>query len=197
MSPEQARGEDIDPRSDLFSFGAVMYEMATGRPVFSGETTAVIFDSILRRTPAPPFQLNPKVPLNLNEIIIKALEKDKNLRYQTATDLKADLQRAKRDSSGAQASVSGERHLRPGTGRGRAVIFGLAAFAAVLFLVLRLSLNYFRSTGQAIDSIAVLPFVNMGGSPDSDYLSDGITESLIDSLSELPNLKVMSHSAVF
>jgi serine/threonine protein kinase/tetratricopeptide (TPR) repeat protein len=198
MSPEQARGEDIDLRSDLFSFGAVMYETATGRPVFSGQTTAVIFDSILRRTPAPPFQLNPKVPLKLNEIITRALEKDKNLRYQTATDLKADLQRAKRDSSEAHAVVTGwEPHARSGARRGRAVIFGFAALAAVLFMVLRISLNYVRTTGQVIDSIAVLPFVNMGGNPDSDYLSDGLTETLIDSLSELPNLKVMSHSAVF
>jgi len=200
MSPEQARGQDVDRRSDLFSFGAVMYEMATGRPVFQGETSAVIFDSILRGTPPPPFQLNPHVPRMLNEIITRSLEKNRELRYQTAPDLKADLQRAKRDSSDSQAIVAEWERPAPARAesrRGRAIILGLAALAVVFFLLLRLSLTYFRGAGGAIDSIAVLPFVNMGGSPDSDYLSDGISESLIDSLSELPNLKVMSHSAVF
>jgi serine/threonine protein kinase/tetratricopeptide (TPR) repeat protein len=199
MSPEQARGEEIDARSDLFSFGAVMYEMATGRPVFSGETTAVIFDSILRGTPPPPFQLNPKIPLKLNEIITKSLEKDRKLRYQTASDLRTDLQRAKRDSSDAHSIVTGwdsSARGRASARRGRAIILGLGALGLLFFLGLRLSLNYLHNTGGPIDSIAVLPFINSGGA-DSEYLSDGITESLIDSLSELPNLKVMSHSAVF
>src|SRR5262249_10753972 len=144
--------------------------------------------------PPPPFQLNPQVPLKLNEIIIRALEKDRNMRYQTATDLKADLQRAKRDSSDAQTAVSDWAHpARRTAWRGRSVILGLAALGVVFFLLLRLSLSYFQAAGETIDSIAVLPFANMSGSPDSDYLSDGITETLIDSLSELPNLKVMSH----
>ena len=200
MSPEQARGEDIDARSDLFSFGAVMYETATGRPVFHGDTTAVIFDSILRVTPLPPFQLNPQVPRMLNEIIMRSLEKDRKLRYQSALDLKADLQRAKRDTTESQSIVAEWERPAPARAtsrRGRAIIFALAAFSVAFFVLLRLSLTYFRGTGGAIDSVAVLPFANMSGSPDSEYLSDGITESLIDSLSELPNLKVMSHSAVF
>jgi len=197
MSPEQALGQNTDARSDLFSFGAVMYEMATGRSVFSGETTAAIFDSILRRTPPPPYHLNPQVPRTLNEIIIRTLEKDRKLRYQTASDLKADLQRAKRDSSTAQAIVTDWKPERAGTWRGKRVVAALIALALVLFMILRSSRYFVGSSGEAIDSVAVLPFVNMSGNPDTDYLSAGITESLIDGLSELPNLRVISHSGVF
>ena len=197
MSPEQARGEETDARSDLFSLGAVIYEMATGRSVFRGETTAVIFDSILNRTPPPPFQLNPRVPRMLNETIIRALEKDRTLRYQTALDLKADLQRAKRDSTAAHAIVTDWKPEHSGTRRGKRVAFAVVGFALMLFFILQLSRYLTRGSGEAIDSVAVLPFVNMSGNPDTEYLSDGITESLIDSLSELPRLRVMSQSAVF
>lgn len=106
MSPEQARAEELDSRTDLFSFGVVMYEMATGRVSFPGNTTAVIFDGILNRDPAPASTINPAISADLDRIIAKALEKDRALRYQTAADLRADLQRLRRDSSTARSSVA-------------------------------------------------------------------------------------------
>ena len=108
MSPEQARGEDVDARTDLFSFGAVLYEMASGRPAFSGTTTAVIFSSILKEDPPPPpSQVNPDLPLKLEEIVLKALEKDRDTRYQHASDLRVDLKRLKRETDSGRAAVSG------------------------------------------------------------------------------------------
>ena len=106
MSPEQARGEEVDTRTDLFSLGAVLYEMATGRQAFPGNTTAVIHDAILNRAPTPPARLNPDLQPKLEEIISKSLEKDRKLRYQTASDLRADLERLKRDTDSRRSSYA-------------------------------------------------------------------------------------------
>jgi len=107
MSPEQARGEELDARTDLFSFGAVLYEMATGQPAFSGATTAVIHDAILNRAPTSPVRLNPDVPLKLEEIINKAIEKDREMRYQSASDIRTDLKRLKRDTESGRVGAAG------------------------------------------------------------------------------------------
>src|SRR5215471_15530565 len=180
MSPEQARGEELDARTDLFSLGAVLYEMATGRLAFAGNTTAVIHDAILNRAPTSPLRLNPDLPPKLEEIIGKALEKDRKLRYQSASDLRADLGRLKRDTDSARmAAVSGTAYVaqaRPWWRSKTALGIATAGVAATLMLAIVLYLLPQRS--KAIDSIAVLPFANASGDANTEYLSDGITEGV-------------------
>src|SRR4029077_14369408 len=105
MSPEQVRGKELDARTDLFSFGAVLYEMSTGAPPFRGDTPGTIFDSILNRAPVPSVRMNPETPAKVEEIISKCLEKDRNLRYQHASEIRADLQRLKRDTESGKAAI--------------------------------------------------------------------------------------------
>ena len=199
MSPEQVRGEELDQRTDLFSFGAVLYEMATGRQPFTGTTSGVIFEAILNRTPTPPARVNPDLLPQLELIIGKAVEKDRKLRYQSASDLRADLGRLKRDTDSARsAAVSGTAYVaqaRPWWRSKTALGMATAAVAAMLALAIGLYLLPQRS--KAVDSIAVLPFANTSGDANTEYLSDGITEGVINSLSQLPQLQVMARSTVF
>jgi eukaryotic-like serine/threonine-protein kinase len=196
MSPEQVRGKELDARTDLFSFGAVLYEMCTGTLPFRGDTTGAMFDSILNRAPVPPVRINPDTRPKLEEIIAKCLEKDRNLRYQHASDIRTDLQRLKRDtdsSKTAATQASSEQTLKR-----RKLWAVLAACIAVIGLA-AVGTWYLRSgrTATQIDSIAVLPFTNGAGDANTNYLSDGITESLIDNLAHVPQLKVKSRNSVF
>ena len=201
MSPEQARGEELDARSDLFSFGVVLYEMTTGRTAFHGQTTALIFDEILNRMPTAPARVNPNIPSGLEQIILKALDKDRDLRYGSAADLRADLKRLKRETESASASAAAQPSraiegtapaarwiAKPAIWIGAALVVALAAVASYMLL---------KGRGGQVDSMAVLPFVNASGNPDTEYLTDGITETLINSLSQLQGVRVTARSLAF
>src|SRR5438874_2499620 len=194
MSPEQVKGKELDARTDLFSFGAVLYEMCTGTLPFRGDTSALIFNAILDRPPVPPVRINLDVPHKLEEVINKAVEKDSRLRYQHASDIRTDLQRLKRDTESGKTVSSGT--ATPLWSR-RSMLVGAVAFVFVI-AVISVAAFYFGSSGRTrINSVAVLPFSNASGDPNAEYLSDGITEGVIDRLSGLPNLKVISRTSAF
>jgi eukaryotic-like serine/threonine-protein kinase len=196
MSPEQVRGKELDARTDLFSFGAVLYEMCTGTLPFRGDTSGVIFESILNRAPAPVVRLNPNVPAKLEEIALKALEKDRDVRYQHASDIKADLKRVRRDLESGRITSSDRDSARPLRLR-RTMLISAIAVVSIIGLVAVRAFYFGSSTSTGINSVAVLPFVNTTGDPSADYLSDGITEGVIDRLSGLPSLKVISRASAF
>lgn len=195
MSPEQARGEHLDARSDLFSFGIVLYEMATGREPFTGKTSALVFDAILHQTPRPPSTINPQVPAELDHIIAKALEKDRDLRYQTAAELRADLKRLKRETDAPRTSDPVVRPTETRRRLGLRQVAMIAAAVVVLGSVTAWLLS--RGPASAIDSVAVLPFAATGAAKDAEYLTDGITETLINGLAQLSGLRVAARSVVF
>jgi non-specific serine/threonine protein kinase len=166
MSPEQARGEVTDARTDIFSIGTVLYEMATGSMPFCGDTSAVVFDAILNRQPPPLSQVNPALPAELGRIIEQALEKDRDLRYQTATDLKTALKRLKRDLDSGRHSGESNIHMSRAP----------------------------QTTHE--HSIAVLYFENLSGMKEDEYLRDGITEDITTELSKIKRLKTFSRAMV-
>ena len=204
MSPEQARGKELDARTDIFSFGAVLYEMATGTMPFRGDTPAAIFDALLNRDPAPALRLNPELPTKLDDIILKALEKDPKLRYQHASDIRTDLQRLQRGSDSGlrvRSSDTGRVTHWPATGTNpfrqlgvlAVVLLLLAAVGAFLWK----SRHHAGSPGANTASIAVLPFADMSPGKDQEYFSDGLAEELTNALAKVPGLKVTGRSSAF
>ncbi|MDX1644247.1 MAG: serine/threonine-protein kinase, partial [Thermoanaerobaculia bacterium] len=218
MSPEQARGEPLDARTDIFSLGVVLYQMATGQQPFQGSTSAVVFNEILSKAPAPPTSLAPGLPHTLEEVIAKALEKDRELRYQTARDLLIDLKRLQRDVSGSDqvSAVSGPAatgepsapSAAVAAARPRRNVYIAIAAAALLVVAAVLWLGRTRdrsstpsrstessptsaaATAEETPSVAVLPFADRSPTGDQEYFTDGLTEELINALARIRDLRV-------
>jgi serine/threonine protein kinase/tetratricopeptide (TPR) repeat protein len=191
MSPEQVRGKELDTRTDLFSFGAVLYEMCTGTLPFRGDTTALIFESILNRAPVPPVRINPDTPLKLEEIISKCLEKDRNLRYQHASDIRTDLQRLKRDTDSTRGTVSAKAPATTGIGK-----YWKTIVPAVAVLALSVSSYfYFHRTPKLTDkdTIILADFTNTTGDP----VFDGtLRQGMAVQLEQSPFLSLVSEERI-
>ena len=216
MSPEQVRAKELDTRTDLFSFGVVLYEMATGALPFAGESTGVIFDGIMNRAATPAVRLNPALPAEFEHVLEKSLEKDRTLRYQSAAELRADLKRVQRgsetsrtvaaESSAASAAKStGRGGARPKRGKLFAVIFAVVGLVVLLAAIAGIAWYEKHSPAQsssgaaavaAKPSVAVLPLQNLSTEPDSTYFSDGMTDEITTKLAKIEGIDVVSHSSV-
>jgi serine/threonine protein kinase/Flp pilus assembly protein TadD len=211
MSPEQARGQDVDARTDIWSLGVVIYEMVTGRAPFAGETPSHVVVSILETQP-PPLTHENEMPKGLERIVDKALRKNREERYQTVKDLLLDLKSLKQEleveahlerSAGSDIRPSSaeylfgeiKRHKRGAVFAAAAMIIVVTTFVYSFYL--KRGGEHLATSGEPIDSMAVLPFVNESGDPNTEYLADGISESLINSLSQLPGVKVIARSSTF
>jgi TolB-like protein/tRNA A-37 threonylcarbamoyl transferase component Bud32/Tfp pilus assembly protein PilF len=198
MSPEQARGEALDGRTDLFSLGVVLYEMATGRLPFGGKSTAEIFKGILADTPASPTSVNPEVLPELERIVLKALEKDRDLRYQHASEMRADLKRLLRDTTSGRTPLAGSARLSPALPWRRRLVVAGAVVAALALAMGGVWLAR-RGTGTATPPggvsvprrLAVLPFENLGA-PEDGYFADGMTDEVRSKLAGLTGLAVIA-----
>jgi serine/threonine protein kinase/tetratricopeptide (TPR) repeat protein len=209
MSPEQVRAKELDTRTDLFSFGVVLYEMATGVLPFAGESTGIIFDGIMNRTPAAAVRLNPSLPAGFEHVLEKSLEKDRGLRYQSAAELRADLKRIQRGSESGRSPASTEvQTARPESSDSKrrplgGTMIGAIAAVAVLMIAGGIAL-YSRHSAPAAPvaatatkpSVAVLPLQNLSAEPDSTYFSDGMTDEITTKLSKIEGIDVVSHSSV-
>src|SRR5262245_2332633 len=193
MSPEQARGKPLDVRTDLFSFGAVLYEMATGTLAFPGHNTGETLEAIFSSEPVAPVRLNPRVPAELERIIAKALEKDRKLRYQSAADMRTDLERLGRGSDKVAATARPPRMRHVEWFDAAAAVLALAV-AAVLW---RGRESQPAATPSRLRSIAVLPFVDMSPDKDQEYFSDGLAEELLNALARIPELRVTARTSSF